>query len=809
MLSDDALKQVLARLDAHEAELRRYREGARRRAANLRIAGKLCPALAVLGLASWALGQGVEIKTDNGAASDVSRLKIDTGAANVSAYFLNVDVGVGTNNPLYKLQVNADATAFDSSWKPGGDLNNGIAILEQDPILNLVGEDAGTWGAAIKFSQMDISNATDHENMWAIARQTDGDGAGDGSLRFLYGATNDFTAGTARVTVQSGGNVGIGTTAPQGLLQVQLPAWTNRDTDNQHVIFSNSTDNNYGIRFGFTGAGNYGVINVLNPGVTWGDLILQDGGGNVGLGTTAPSAKLEVAGNEIRVTHTSPQIKFQDTDGGSWKYWIHNNSDRLYFLNDGGAGGGWTGSRPLTIYQDIVGVGTSSPANGQLVVSNSANGVDGLQINHSGLDTGTGDALAINDTSGSGSNGIDCELSNAANNYAGIFVKSAGDFVALAASQGNVTIGYDKTAADGDDIALYVGDGTTNAQRQMRADAYYTAPGGAGGAGERRLRWNWNGTIVANIGGAGNQWTDGVYTTGGAVDFAECVHTDDPTLEGAEVVLIDPVRPDQVVRSSRPYDPTVMGVVSVRPGILLGAGCAFPIDMTAGWDVEKDTAVAEPAISRWAALRNAYAAPYTPEEMKLRERLTARSGEVDEMRFCILTNRTVCRETGRPCIMRPVAMMGRVPVKVTAEGGPIRIGDLITTSSTPGHAMKAGEPWRGGIIGSALEAFEPSDPDAKGKILVYVHPSPAPSGLESLRAADVKAMEGLTRANENLRGRVAALEAEIGNVREVRAALDAERAEMRDLLRQARGRGPQGPGAKARDPGPVSRADWK
>jgi hypothetical protein len=37
----------------------------------------------------------------------------------------------------------------------------------------------------------------------------------------------------------------------------------------------------------------------------------------------------------------------------------------------------------------------------------------------------------------------------------------------------------------------------------------------------------------------------------------------------------------------------------------------------------------------------------------------------------------------------PVAMVGVVPTKVTTENGPIRAGDLLTTSSTPGYAMRA------------------------------------------------------------------------------------------------------------------------
>jgi hypothetical protein len=52
----------------------------------------------------------------------------------------------------------------------------------------------------------------------------------------------------------------------------------------------------------------------------------------------------------------------------------------------------------------------------------------------------------------------------------------------------------------------------------------------------------------------------------------------------------------------------------------------------------------------------------------------------------------------------PLAVMGIVPVKVTAENGPIRPGDLLTTSSMPGHAMRCGaDPQVGTVIGKALE----------------------------------------------------------------------------------------------------------
>jgi hypothetical protein len=56
----------------------------------------------------------------------------------------------------------------------------------------------------------------------------------------------------------------------------------------------------------------------------------------------------------------------------------------------------------------------------------------------------------------------------------------------------------------------------------------------------------------------------------------------------------------------------------------------------------------------------------------------------------------------------PVALVGKVYCKVDASASPIAIGDLLTTSGTPGHAMKAEEPLRafGAVIGKALGALE-------------------------------------------------------------------------------------------------------
>ncbi len=65
-----------------------------------------------------------------------------------------------------------------------------------------------------------------------------------------------------------------------------------------------------------------------------------------------------------------------------------------------------------------------------------------------------------------------------------------------------------------------------------------------------------------------------------------------------------------------------------------------------------------------------------------------------------------------------LALVGMVPVKVTDEGGPILAGDLLVSSSTPGHAMR----WVGqeacpcALIGKALESMQ----EDEGIILVLL-----------------------------------------------------------------------------------------
>ncbi len=70
----------------------------------------------------------------------------------------------------------------------------------------------------------------------------------------------------------------------------------------------------------------------------------------------------------------------------------------------------------------------------------------------------------------------------------------------------------------------------------------------------------------------------------------------------------------------------------------------------------------------------------------------------------------------------PVALMGRVYVRVCAEGGAVAAGDLLVSSSQPGVAMRgvAGERAFGKVIGKALQRYASEDQLSEGLIQMMI-----------------------------------------------------------------------------------------
>jgi hypothetical protein len=151
----------------------------------------------------------------------------------------------------------------------------------------------------------------------------------------------------------------------------------------------------------------------------------------------------------------------------------------------------------------------------------------------------------------------------------------------------------------------------------------------------------------------GNVYTDGAFFPGGA-DVAEYVTVSEP-VEPGDVVEIDPQNPKSYRKARGAYSPLVAGVISTAPGVVLG-GKHLTLTLSASGEGRGEVEPGE----RSAAL---------------------------------------------------LALLGRVPVKATTENGPIRPGDLLTSASKPGYAMRCESPklCEGALLGKALQPLSHGD----------------------------------------------------------------------------------------------------
>jgi hypothetical protein len=134
---------------------------------------------------------------------------------------------------------------------------------------------------------------------------------------------------------------------------------------------------------------------------------------------------------------------------------------------------------------------------------------------------------------------------------------------------------------------------------------------------------------------------------------------------------------------------SVNGNVTVTGDVLLtGADCAEEFETTGTEPPEPGTVV---VIDEGGALResrNAYD-----------KKVAGVVSGAGEYRHALLLDKKPSDEQ-----RIPVALVGKVYCKVDAQYSPIEVGDLLTTSATPGHAMKAADSVKafGSVIGKAL-----------------------------------------------------------------------------------------------------------
>ena len=177
----------------------------------------------------------------------------------------NGNVGIGTTNPEGGLHI-------ANSGQQWGEYNYGT---------NIIVKGGGRHPAIGIFDHADA-------NPWAIVN-------GGGNLSFnQMPPTGDITSPpTNRVIIDKLGKVGIGTTEPGNLLEIQ-----NNGVTTPGIIINNSNGKyQLGVGINYANDGKFGIYDYKGGS----NRFVLDENGNVGIGTTNPSAKLEVHG-DIKLT---------------------------------------------------------------------------------------------------------------------------------------------------------------------------------------------------------------------------------------------------------------------------------------------------------------------------------------------------------------------------------------------------------------------------------------------------------------------------------------------------------------------------
>ncbi len=208
------------------------------------------------------------------------------------------NVGIGTTSPSARLEVAGSGTVFEVN---GGD--GGVSIADfyrngnASPVLAIRG--AGN-NAELVLTEGNASKA------WTLGIDTSNADAFTISEDTGFGTNDHFV-------IDANGDVGIGTTSPEGRLDIyQGPS----GAENRFLV-DLSSNSNRTLTFSNPGSGAFAIQNTLTNNGTAAALSLNPNGGNVGIGTTSPTAKLHVAGEAVADYFTATSTSATTTLAGS------------------------------------------------------------------------------------------------------------------------------------------------------------------------------------------------------------------------------------------------------------------------------------------------------------------------------------------------------------------------------------------------------------------------------------------------------------------------------------------------------------
>ena len=232
---------------------------------------------------TWALSVGSDFGFYDEAAS-ATRMVIDSSGK----------VGIGTDDPVTTLQINPSSGGYNLFFDRGNSTPGGA-----NPWLGL-------------FNATTVSAAT---YGWGFY-----DSNSDGSLQIWN--RNNSTTGAAALTIKRGGNVGIGTSSPNGKFVV-----SNGGAEGFEVFPGSASGQNTFQHYNRSGSAYLRNRNIaseftFNLSGASSDAVTFKAGGNVGIGTSSPNATLHVdPAPNVTTSFGSPLIKV-----GGDNSWAGNGS---------------------------------------------------------------------------------------------------------------------------------------------------------------------------------------------------------------------------------------------------------------------------------------------------------------------------------------------------------------------------------------------------------------------------------------------------------------------------------------------------
>lgn len=305
--------------------------------------------------------------------------------------------------------------------------------------------------------------------------------------------------------------------------------------------------------FAYTdGAANKGYLNfwTANAG-TLAERMRITSGGNVGIGTTAPAYKLDVNGT-INATAIYQNGVLLGSGGGGGGGTITGVT-----AGAGLAGGGTSGAVTLDI-----GAGTGlSVAADNLSVNYGATAGTAVQGNTSvtvaagsgmsgggSLTLGAGGTVTLNNADGGSSQSIFKQIANAAGTTQ--FSAATNNDTLRFEGTGGTSVTFDAASKKVIINSSTSGSGSTISAANVSAGQFAQNTGGG--------NFTFPGDVVVN-GNIAAKYQD-------VAEWVPAAHA----LPAATVVVLNPLKSNQVRASSQAYDTRVAGVVSAQPGLILG-----------------------------------------------------------------------------------------------------------------------------------------------------------------------------------------------------------------------------------------------